>query len=123
MEVAEHCIALPPPNYPDRFRVDSFREEHHRPSRSEGARTNVLWRGDDGRAGRADHIADGCHDISAADRDPLVLVEYCHGRSSAGGAVTSKVCEAAKQRCHRIALGMAYSAVVDGFSLDTIFEW
>ena len=91
------------------------------PSRSEGARTNVLCYKAGGQAGRADHGADVCCDLGAADRKPLVLVAYHRKRSCAGGAVALKVCDVATQRCHRTALGMACSALVNGFSFDTIF--
>ena len=121
MELAEHCVALPPPDELVRVRADSCREERHRPSRSEGACANILRGEADGPAGRADHGPDGCRDTVAADGDSLVLVAYRRKRSCAGGAVASKVCDAATQRYHWTALGIACSAVADRFSLDTIF--
>ena len=120
MEVAEHCVAPPPPDDPDRVRVGSFREERHRPSRSEGPHANFLSREANGRAGRADHDTDGFRDLGAAYRDPLVLVSYLRERSCVGGAVVLKVCDESKQHCHRTALGMACVAVAIGFSFDTI---
>ena len=78
MELAEHCVALPPPDELVRVRADSCREERHRPSRSEGACANILQCEADGWAGHTDHSADGCRDLGAADRDPLVLVAYRH---------------------------------------------
>ena len=74
-----------------------------------------------GQAFCAHNGADGCRDLGAADGDQLVFVAHRHKRSFAGGAMKSKVCDMATQRCHCIYLGIACSDVADESPLDTIF--
>ena len=84
-------------------------------------RANVLRHEANGRAGHADHGADGCRDLRAAGFESLVFVVDRLKRSCASGAVASKVYDAATQLCHRTALGMACTAMTYGFSFDAIF--
>ena len=121
VEIAEHFLAPPPPNYPDHVRVDACREEQHCPPHLEGARANILWRESNGRSGCSYHGADGCRNLGAAYGDSLVLVAHRSERNCSGGAVASKVCDAAMQCCHQTALRMAGLDVANGFPLDTIF--
>ena len=91
------------------------------PHRSEGAQADVLRREANGRAHGTDHGSDGRRDLVSPDCNPFVLVLHRRRRGCAGGAMTLKVCDAAKQGCQRTSLGMACAAVADGISLDTIF--
>ena len=121
MEVAQHCVAPPPPDDLYRVQVDSCREDFHPPPRSERAHDNVLWCEPNGWGRFADDDVYGGRDLGAANHYPLVFVAQGSKRSCASGAVASKICDASTQFCHWKALGVASSVVADVFSLGAIF--
>ena len=96
-------------------------EERRRPSCSERPYANVFGSETNFRSHQSEDGSVGGRDIGASDLYPLFLVAHSCERIHAGGAVVSKIYDAAKQCRHWKSLGVAHSAVANGMSLDIFF--